>query len=554
MAEELVRLVVEVDASKVGPASARMRSDFQANVRAMDAESKKAQAGVAAIGQGAQNASRFAATAMRSMSAAIGAATAAAAAQQRSWLALGTTILGTFAAGGPVAGGIALVGAAIGLISSGADEMGNRLAAAGEKARAAFTGLHDAAIEAGRDAERAGRSDLENLAADARLAKERAEFLQGVSGSPTNSLGDIQALRMRIQERAGQLQGRGDFASKAEIKFYDDLEEKLKTLEPLANAVADALEKMRFANRTGMVRSGVGPSLEEDVLAAKRALASAGGVARGSLDSAAEGAAAAARAATDREDLAAVREAIRLRSVGADSLRQAEALQRTFNGEKADEVRLEQEIAELEEQYLSLSRLTSTEGKTQAADVKAIVEGKKTLLGVTRSINASNASRDMANELAMMRAITDEERAQVSLARELDQKRRSGWSEAGLAEFAALKNRQPIVDFARSLTDTVRGSLTDAIVDGLTNGFKNGEDILNTFVTTLQRQLIGSLVGSITSGLPSLLVGLFGGGGGGGGLGGLGGVATTLVGAFTGSNTSTVSGPGFSPLPGLDDP
>lgn len=546
MAEEIVRLVVEVDASKAGPAAAKMRQEFTANVRAMDAESKKAQAGVTAIGQGAQQASKVAAGAMRAMSAGIGAATAAAAAQQRSWLALGTTILGTFAAGGPVAGGIALLGAAVGLLATDTDRAAERMKAAFAGVSAAAAEIRGSALSTYTEAARAGMTELERVRLDAQEAGEAARRARAEASNPLESASDVEALIVSKQAEIERLSEVGTLAAKKRIEEIKAEKKELDDLYKIALRIRDLENKA-----AGLQRQGLSSRVTDRRLDETRADLRAGGASlRGALGERAAALGTAADAARDREDLANVREAIRLRGLGADSLRQAEALQRTLNGEKADEVRIEQEIVDLEAQLAALSRLTSTEGKNQAADVQAILEAKRQLLGVTRSVNAANTARDMQNELAMMRAITDEERAQVALQKDLDQRRRAGWTEAALAEFASLRNRQPIVDFARSLTDTVRGSLTDAIVQGLSGGFENGWDIARSFIDQMQRQLIGSLVGSVTSGLPSLIAGLFGGGGGGGG--GLGSTITSVVGAFTGGGTASVSGSGFSPLPALD--
>lgn len=547
MAEEVVRLVVEVDASKAGPATARMRQEFTANVRAMDAESKKAQAGVTGIGQGAQQASKVAAGAMRAMSAGIGAATAAAAAQQRSWLALGTTILGTFAAGGPVAGGIALVGAAFGLLAGDADRAAERMKAAFAGVATAANEIRGSALALWGDTARAGMTELERVRDDAAKASEAARRAREAFANPLDSAGAVESAITSKQAEIERLSAVGTLAAKTRIKEIEAEKKELEDLYKIALRVRDLENRKAGFERQGLSARVTTRQLDE----ASALLRSGGAQIRGSLGDRAAAATAAEADARAREDLANVREAIRLRGLGADSLRQAEALQRTFNGEKADEVRLEQEIVELEAQVAALSRLTSSEGKTQAADAQAILDAKRALLGVTRTINAATAARDMQQELAMMRAITDEERAQVALQRDLDQKRRAGWTEAALAEFAALRNRQPIVDFARSLTDTIRGSLTDAIVDGLSNGFDNGWDIARSFIDQMQRQLIGSLVGSLTSGLPSLLTGLLGGGGG-GGFGGAASTITSVVGAFTGGGTASVSGAGFSPLPSLD--
>ncbi len=537
MAEELVRLVVEVDASKVAPAMQRAGTDFAKSVGQMDAQSKRAEGSLVAVGAASVNAGKVAASAMRAMSAGIGAATAAAAAQQRSWLALGATILSTFAAGGPVAGSVALLGAGIGLLTSKADEFGDRMKANAEKARAAVKDLYDEAVQAGVEAERASRSDLENAQADAARLRERADAVGGIAGMPLGSLGEIMAAREVLNARAAQLATRGDAEAKAEAAALDQLNEKLKALEPLAIAAAVALERLQDAQRArakGQLSATSDGTLEAQAREAQVALQAARAGAAGALGDLSEAARRAAANAEGRAALAIAREDLRLRDLSAGSIRQAEAMQRVFNGERADEVRLDQEIAELAEKIATLAEVPSEEARKEARELGIVLEAKKGLLDATRAINRASADRDLDWELRMLRAVTDEERARVAIEREIDQRRRSGASEGLLAELSAARAMQPTIEFARQLSDTVRGGLTDAIVDGLTNGFRNGTDIARSLFDQLLRQTVGSLVGSLTSALPNLLVGLLGGGGG----GGLGGIFGAVAGAFGGGGSA----------------
>lgn len=139
----------------------------------MNVESGRAQAGVEKIGDSAEKTTHIAVRAMKAVSAGIGAATAAAAAQERSWLTLGATILSTFAAGGPIAGGIAVIGAGIGLLVGSTKE-----------AKEAAQKLEDAWTESFN----AMRETTKGLADDLAEATKRADAMAkmvgaGVSGT-----------------------------------------------------------------------------------------------------------------------------------------------------------------------------------------------------------------------------------------------------------------------------------------------------------------------------------------------------------------------------------
>lgn len=86
----------------------------------------------------------------RGMTSGITAVTAAAASMEKSWTAVGVNILAAFAAGGPIAAGLAAVGAGIGMIvgkQKELEEASNAAAAAMRKELDALTKLRDTARE-----------------------------------------------------------------------------------------------------------------------------------------------------------------------------------------------------------------------------------------------------------------------------------------------------------------------------------------------------------------------------------------------------------------------
>jgi len=133
MGREVVQLVTEIVTDQVAAASRKMEADYRAAVGGMDRATKQAQASVDRLGANVTNVGRIAMGAGRALSAGIGAASAAAAGAERSWVSLGTVVLASFAAGGPIAGGIAIVAAGIGMMAGES----KRAAAAASEARAA---------------------------------------------------------------------------------------------------------------------------------------------------------------------------------------------------------------------------------------------------------------------------------------------------------------------------------------------------------------------------------------------------------------------------------
>lgn len=176
MADEVVRLVVEVDASKVGAAAAAMRGTFGAAVRGMDADSKRAQQSVEGIGFGADKAARLAARAMQGVSRGIGAVTAGIAAQERSWIGLGTSMLTAFAAGGGIGLGLAAIGAGVGLLIGREKEAGDAAAELRKRWDESFSAMTDKTKE---------------LALATVKAREETEALQALVAGGAKGTGDL---------------------------------------------------------------------------------------------------------------------------------------------------------------------------------------------------------------------------------------------------------------------------------------------------------------------------------------------------------------------------
>lgn len=619
MSAELVQLVVEIDITKAGAAAKRMKDEFGAAVKDMDRESQRTQRSVENIGGGAQSAAKFGAMAMRSMSAAIGAATAAAAAQQRSWLTLGTTILASFAAGGPVAGAIAAVGAGIGLL----------------------TGETEQATKAARDAQEATTRWLGESAEKARVAREEIQRLNdetkfnrdlaaGRTPTPLSVVGrgrDVEAAQAEAEKAAAAFAGkfpglglgqrslidviemvRGNVPADGRmsdllaedgpgralvdaVHRLDDAERALaatrrnegsKAAVEMSGAEktrADRATKTNDALREEIRLLGAKTELERDVLSllgkrqtevaagADPTLADAAMRARFGASLKADNATATATAAREAagwwERLAkSVEDADRAnveisRSSAAylDNLRSQGVLLTAATDEERDRLKIEQDIA------AALAAGTLAVEDANAAFDIATANAKKRRDDAASERERKDAerlaeARDRATEsvrrqLRYLQAATDIDRELLAIEDQIADLRKEGVPENLLSDLrsqlvqkaaTSLRGNDPVVSWLREIQPTISGGLTSAIVDGLTNGFRNGTDIARQLVNTLLSQTVGSLV---NTGL-SALGGLFGGGGG------AASTITSVVGAFTGGGTASVSGAGFSPLPSFD--
>lgn len=550
MGEEVTRLVTEIDTSQVGASSRKMEGEYRAAVAGMDQATKGAQRGVEGIGQRMQNVSRIGAVAGRSLSAAIGASTAAAAASQRSWVGLGTSILASFAAGGPVAGGIAIVAAGIGLLASRTDDAAERLKKMGSEARTAGFSYLKTWEEAGAAAEAAGRTQVEAAQDAAEAARLRARVVAEAAAQDLSSLDGVVAALKVYRLAIVDLEERGTFSAKAQARALDEEAGKLRALVPLAEALSRALGMLNrpmLPHITPTMEQNFRAERERAVAEARSALLSAAQPVRAGLSAGSKVADTAAARALSVEGLARAREGLRLEELKGESMRRAEALQRAFNGERSEEIQLSQEIVRLEHERMVLEQTGEASAKREAADLAKIIEGKQELLDVTRRINTATADRNLARELQMMGAITDEQRRQLEIVQKVEDLRKGGASTALIDQFVSLKAREPLLAFARDVKQTLSQSFSDAIVDGIFNGFANGGDLFRSLAQNLVSQTISSVSSQLFDGL---LAGLFGGGGGGGGGSLVSKVAGPILGAIGGGGGAAPFIPSTPACPG----
>lgn len=128
--------------------------------------------------KGMKQAARTLGGVARGMTSAITAVTASASAMEKSWTGVGLSILGSFAAGGPIAAGLSAVGAGIGYVIGRQKE----LAEASEKADAAM------------------RKELDSLKALRDVAQQRLEATRALGRAPSSTEMDLAALIQRKDE------------------------------------------------------------------------------------------------------------------------------------------------------------------------------------------------------------------------------------------------------------------------------------------------------------------------------------------------------------------
>lgn len=124
MAEERVRIVVDLSTAEAKRATQDLERTYGASVQRMDTATKGLERSQVKMGETVKRSADLGTKGIQGVTAGIGAATAAAAASEGAWLSLGNAILGAFAAGGPIAGGIAIIGAGIGMLVKRTDEAG----------------------------------------------------------------------------------------------------------------------------------------------------------------------------------------------------------------------------------------------------------------------------------------------------------------------------------------------------------------------------------------------------------------------------------------------
>lgn len=494
MGDTTARLVTEIDTTQVSVASKRMEGDYKAAVGGMDRATKEAQGSIDKAAAATQTWARTGAVAMRGVAVGIGAVTAGAAASEKQWLSLGTVILTSFAAGGPVAGGIALVGAAIGYLVGQTNK-----------------------------AEEAAKSYAAELAKIGDDAFKRQFDAFGAAADKVKALKDAMA---------APGSGLADETKKARTEL-DAVTEALARLESGSEKyeAADVLLRAGYLKRSAALRELIGLLTQQGQaeqaarFEAVRSINS--GFERQAAGLRADAAGAPSNVTSLSSKLAELEERrVFLKRQGlASTIEELHQLEATIDGTKmllgvTKEVNAEK-----------LNRKVDDE----LANLYAVTDAQKQSLALERQI------RDLRKEGA-----TD---AQVGAIRAAATWRRT-YDEAK-------KAREEMKAFYDAIGQTLSTGLTSLIADGITNGFRNGADIGRQIVNDLLRQILQSLVSSGIQAAFGALFGGEGGGGGGafglvstivgavaGGGGGGAGLASAAVGAGSGVDLGEVLGGG----------
>ena len=491
MGDTTARLVTEIDTTQVSVASKKMEADYKAAVGGMDSATKQAQGSIDKAAASTQNWARTGAVAMRGMAVGIGAVTAGAAASEKQWLSLGTVILTSFAAGGPVAGAIAVVGAGIGLLVGELNKA--------EDAAKAFR------AEAAKIADDAFKRQFDAFGA----AADKVKTLKEALGAPGSGLAaEVKKTRAEfdtVTEALAKLEaGTGKYTD-AEILLragYLKRIEALRELVPLLEKQRQAEEASRFfavqSINSGFDRQAAG--LRADAAGAPSNVTGL----ESKLAELEE-----RRVFLKRQGLASTVEELRQLEATIDGTRMLLGVTKEVNAEKVGR-KVDDELANL----------------------YAVTDAQKQSLALERQI------RELRKEGA-----TD---AQVGAVRAAATWRRT-YDEAK-------KAREEMKAFYDAIGQTLSTGLTNLIADGITNGFRNGADIGRQIVNDLLRQILQSLVSSgIQAAFAALFGGAGGGGGGLGAIfstvagaigGGGGGVASAAAGVGSSVDLGSVLGGG----------
>lgn len=533
MADERIQLEVDVDPSKGEAAFAQLDATASKTASNIDASMKRASGGFERMGGAAGDFVRIGRRAMISMSSAIGAATAAQAAHERSWLHLGTSILSSFAAGGPVAGTIAILAGGFGLVTGYAQKQAQEFKELGDAAEKAGKQYLHAFLGPGVASESSGETEFERLTKALESARITNEFAQRSSANLMQSKRDLNQLDIDYVEEEERLREVGTSASRARIEAIEEERKKLEAVfklwEKVDAALTAAERNAEFIRKGVRLPASTTTDLQHNVDEASEAFRAGMQQFKPGLKQRLSSGSSAETAAQNALTLFNVRETLRLSELSADSARQADAMQRQFNGEKSNEISLDQEIARITEEIAAYEGATSSKAKDHVRDLVILRDAKAGLLVTTRQINQAEADRALSRQIDQMRALTDEQRRAVDLEQKVFDLRRAGNSSGRIAEFERAFRAQPMMDFIRGIQSELSTGIADGILDGIENGFRNGQEIARSLVHQLLSNVVNSLVGS---GLSALFGGIFGGiaGGGGGGGGGVG-ILQTIAGA-----------------------
>lgn len=601
--DETVRLVTEIVTEQVASASKKMEADYRAAVSGMDRATKDTSQNIGKISTSVEGVGRIAHVAGKALSAGIGAATAAAAGAERSWIGLGTSILASFAAGGPVAGGIAIVGAAIGVASGKADEFHAHVLELSSALKAAASAGIDAFQQMGEEARRAlelpGQAfarSMEDIRARSAFLKDLTPLTTGVSGNEAHA--GLMTLYRQVSdyERSG---------SKDAEKTAAWMRDQLKAAEAIVPLLAE-VKRLTESKGTFLQKLGygglIGKSQQEDINEAQARLQAARNALSGLIEQGQAGLGDVSKTAQANENRRLAEESLRLNQIGAEWVQKGNLLEADLLGYKMDQVQLQQEIDTLEERRVMLAGLTDAASQKETRELTLRLAAMRHFLDfVMKPIDALKEANQMEGmlkpleaglpflqkeydlarkiagmdngfgnpksiaglnaELELLKAEQAREVAIAALTFDIAEKRRKAAEEnRGLvdreeaARRAQIENtysmavlqanaqlQAKLFEDMRALLDGIKGTLGQGLTDIIMDGITNGFKNAQQLALQLVRSLLSQVLNSIvTSGINAAFSALFGGGGGGGG-----GILSSLVGGGgAGAVASGVSGVG----------
>lgn len=532
--DKVVRLVTEIVTEKVAEASKRMEADYKAAVAGMDRATKGQQKSIDGLGESVSGIAKHAAFAGRALSSAIGASTAAAAAADRSWISLGTSILAAFGAGGPIAGGMAIVGAGVGMLAT----QTTKAAAAAKASEDQFRKLL-ATVHAVTEAERGNLESLdreirslelekfgidispEELAKEDTAARLRTEALANLEHAATLArLRDLRTEYERLSDARDKERGRGksgdEFlapmmaASRRVTRLEDD------AAMPRGSSVSEIDVEIARTNALMEARKNAASAIEEEIARHERIKELTREITdatKGAVAATNDGAAAAAAWDDAVTMQAAAAKDLRdyLLDMFKEMDRQVEAQRRIDDGVESilakyrEQLALAQAVTDEERDRIAVLRDVAA-AEAMGADLSQMETIFVTGMDAARATRARDAADRLAREVAR-----EADRPAKEAGHRIGSRIADGIGD-GMAD-----NVPTIDPLLQSMQSTLGQGITDLLVDAMTNGFQNGQQIALGIVRNLLAQVLNSIV---SSGLQAAFAGIFSAGGGGGGGGG----------------------------------
>ncbi len=503
MAGNRVQLIHEIDATPSIREAAKVEAAWNKSHKGLEKGAKTAASKVSRSNQAIAGASA--------------AATASIAAQQQAWLSMGTTVASAFAAGGVIAGGIALTGSLIGALSKQTDKTEERWRRDFEGMEAKTKSLREQTLSMQREFQetrgvdhlreqlKALSKQADEAGREANTTRQRFEELDAAAKKSTPFSTGVDLLKRfatarqsgvvlpSLSERRGKAQGQlkrdeaeanvlkaqeAEIVRQLDIRTASRAQARFKVTTSINRALEDRIALLRAdttAAKRRVQQEQALRNLTEQVL----------GTGKDKLT--VEGLRAKADAAGTKERAAALREA-------ADQL---------------------ERFPRLLDKMKQATRLASFGPLTKRAEATVTGLLRQNVLLTTDSPRARERRRlEFAKEDALKRIGTVPSGAPPELERSITQSRSLVEDQFDLA-FATIGKRFPTAfeSFQQSIGPQLTSGLAGAITAGATQGSDGVKSVLLNLAQSLTSQLLNLGIGTLLGGggPDSSFGGIFGG-------------------------------------------